>query len=232
MKKLLSISCLFFVCFANKGMAKHYTDLMPPAVKSRVQQGIDCWSKGDTQCLFYYYKALQAAKGNSLATAVVEAELARALIRSGVLDSGLYYINDAQQKANSQPKGDTLTEVFKAEIYSILGMAAYYKSDLQTALQYSLDGANILETYGTKEQLIYVKINIAAVYAQLENPKKAIEYNLYAYRELKKLNITTHRSKIASNLATVYYDNRQNDSALIWGRMAIHLGKEFSYINS
>ncbi|MCC6186504.1 MAG: sensor histidine kinase, partial [Chitinophagaceae bacterium] len=58
------------------------------------------------------------------------------------------------------------------------------------------------------------------------------EYNLYAYRELKKLNITTHRSKIASNLATVYYDNRQNDSALIWGRMAIDLGKEFSYINS
>lgn len=213
--------------------AQPYTHFLPNDLKEKTKAANECFKKGDSSCFGQFYSILSKLEPKSIYYPFVQTSIAIQFVRMGKLDSAAsYLINATNEIARGKIINDTAKVILQGEIQNTYAQIHYKEGKLEMAIEEVLAYAKSLEKYGSKEEVINAKMNLASVYSVSENQEMALKINLEAYKDLEAINSTKRKSMLAANIATIYLKKPDYKNAKIWAQKAIVLGKELSYINS
>lgn len=111
------------------------------------------------------------------------------------------------------------------DAYNLLANSYYYRGALNTAIDYYLKIAVILEDGGNPLHLGYLYSNIAILLGEIGNGDKQIEYLLKSYKLLKENHDEKFIATIASNLALGYFHKQDTANVRKWAQEALTLSE-------
>lgn len=136
------------------------------------------------------------------------------------LDSTMLYSQLSIQNLNPIEK-----QRRDVDSYNLLANCYYFKGELNTALEYYLKIAAILEDGGNPLHLGYLYSNIATLLGETGNDDKQIEYLLKSYKLLDENNDERFIATISSNLALGYYYKKDTANVKKWAEKGIELSE-------
>lgn len=136
------------------------------------------------------------------------------------LDSTMVYSQLAIKNPNPNEK-----QRRDVDSYNLLANCHYFRGELNTALDYYLKIATILENRGNPLHLGYLYSNIATLLGETGNDNKQIEYLLKSYKLLEENQDKKFIATIASNLALGYYHKKDTINAIEWSEKALKLSE-------
>lgn len=230
----MKLKVLFFIVsssvICHLTNAQDYFNLIPEDILNTLKEASKCAENRDNDCHKQYHHALNLAKAQNGCTGCVTVEMARHYINEGLLDSASHYLNKTNKYVEGIKNKTPDILALHAEYYTLVAMQHYIRGNMTSAMGNLLICAQLREEFGNFRNSAYVKMNVANIYQSLGNYEVALNYNMEAETVLK--DYKDHRyASLAGNIATLYYDLKQNDSALVWGKKAIRLGEEFEAIN-
>src|SRR5690554_608760 len=136
------------------------------------------------------------------------------------IDSVIVYAQLAIQNLNPEKK-----QRIDSEAYNILGNSYYYKGELDTAINYYLKNAAILEKGGNQLHLGYLYSNIATLLGSINNDDKRLKYLYKSYKLLDENNDELFIATVASNLGLAYYHKKDTITTIKWSEKALELSE-------
>lgn len=106
-------------------------------------------------------------------------------------------------------------------VYNLTGM-------LDTALVLNLRSVEIARKFGDPERLAACLGNVGASYMQLDQPEKAIEYNLQIVPLLENIPPSVNNGVLYQNLCVLYNDINQFEKAQEFGLKALAIFRQFN----
>lgn len=143
------------------------------------------------------------------------------------LDSTLYYGQLAIENFNPEEKHRS-----DIETHNLMANAYYFKGNKEAAMKYYLKNATVLENGGNPLQLGYLYNNLGALYGQLYDYKKEIEYKQKAFKLLEENNDENYLPLVASGLAQSHHRNKDTISAIKWANKTLSLSENSNNIRS
>lgn len=224
---------LMIVFLGGNAFAQPFTKFLPKDLKDKIWVANECFEKTDSNCFTSFYTILGALDKESGYQPFVKTSIAIQLLRKGEMDSTVIYLDKATKEiAEGKIKNDTAKVTLQADISNVYAEVYYMQGKLEKAIEASLTYIKLLEKYGSAEQKINAKMNLASIYSVSENQEMSIKINLEAYNELERINSTSRKSTLAANLATSYFELQDYTNTKTWAKRAIELGNQLSYINS
>lgn len=171
------------------------------------------------QASFYYYKAVQLAEqypARQLPPSYAYSNLATVLAQLRQYDKALVYAAKALHAATQLR--DTALQVNQL---MNLGVISYEQKDIQQALSY-LEAAAALALHGHDFVSLHkIRVNTAAVYMELGEPRKALQQLLEAAELESVHHIAYHERNVTlSSIGDVYLQLKQWDKARTYFAMA------------
>lgn len=138
----------------------------------------------------------------------------------GELDSVIMYAQLTLENPNPIKK-----QRLDSEAYNILGNCFYYRGELETAINYYLKNAAILEKDDNQLYLGYAYSNIATLFGVINNNDKQLEYLHKSFKLLKSNHDERFIATVASNIALAYYKTQDTLKIINWSKKAIELSE-------
>jgi tetratricopeptide (TPR) repeat protein len=160
-------------------------------------------------------KVAEKSKNNRLIS------FAKAMLALNYLDLGDYSkavsYNKAAIEAASTYEPDILTVVF----YLDMGTIYFTMGKVDSALTYTQKAYETGFKSGINYWLAYNYLQFGSIHAEMKNPTLALSYWKLALDEASRINSPKFASTTYAEIANYYYDNKQNDSAVLYARKAI-----------
>ncbi|MGJ8591166.1 MAG: tetratricopeptide repeat-containing sensor histidine kinase [Aquaticitalea sp.] len=190
-----------------------------PEFKILVTELDNCIKTKDQDCLEISDKLIQKGKKENVPFLdYLYFKKAFYFINRNEFDSTMVYSQLAIK--NPHPVEKQRSDV---DAYNLLANCYHYKGDLNTAINYYLKIAAILENGGNQLHLGYLYSNIATLIAETGNNDKQFEYLLKSYKILKDNNDERFIATIASNLGLAFYHAKDTLNANKWSKDALKL---------
>lgn len=138
-------------------------------------------------------------------------------------DRAISYIELAENEALKTSTPDQSL----ASVYTTKGDFFFDKDVLDITVAYYLKAYNLYKKHNLDQEVAITENNIAIIYAQLNNPEKALKYfkNVYAYH-LKK-NDSGRVAKVLNNIGTLMLE-KKSDSALYYFKASEQIAQRVS----
>jgi tetratricopeptide (TPR) repeat protein/two-component sensor histidine kinase len=184
-------------------------------------QAKECWNTTEESCIPFYQKMLASAKKNKECVPCAEIELVIGLYNESQVDSSIFHAQNVLKEAKNE-KGRLKLEL-EQDAYQLLAGNFVLKGDNQKGIRYLLESGKRVEKLGNKIQIATLQGNLGAIYNNIGNHEKGIQFQKNAFSALKSAGDTKRISVFASNISGAYIDSNNPDSARVWGKKTINL---------
>ena len=222
---ILGILFLYSADFSAQG----YPDLLSGKIKELSTAGNKCWTEGGENCIDYFKEAYQLAqKSDKNCVGCIEVDLAKSYSYLEKFDSAQYFLQRAEVSMKKMNYKDTRVIHLDSEIQSNIAMNFYFLGKIDSAIFYLKKNIKIIDKTGNKKSSAFAKINLASIYASVNDHKSAIQTYLKAYKQLETLKMLddSRMAVLAGNLATSYEEFGNSKSSILWSKRAIDWGKK------
>src|SRR5690606_6112315 len=220
MRVLLFIS-FFLLFFYAKAQNRDIITDVGPEFKALFNEVDDCIEKKGQNCIELINNIIEKGKRENVPFLdYLYGRKAFYFWNRQELDSTIVYCRLVLQNPN--PIESQRTDL---EGYNLMANAYYYKGELNTAINYYLKVAAILEDGGNPIHLGYLYSNIATLLGETNNDDKQLEYLQKAYKLLDENKDERFIATIASNLGLAYYHTKDTIKAIKWSDKALKLSE-------
>ncbi|MDO5655969.1 MAG: histidine kinase [Flavobacteriaceae bacterium] len=220
MRKLL-LFAFFLVGMLSNAQNPNYNIKLTPEFEKLLKELDDCTQDSEKDCLELTYKIIEKGKQEDVPFLdYLFFKKAFYFWHRMELDSVIVSAQLAIQNPNPDKK-----QSVDSEAYNILGNSYYYKGELETAINYYLKNAALLENHGNQLHLGYVYSNVATLFSNINNNAKQLEYLQKSFTLLEKNNDQKFIATVASNLGLAYYQKQDTAKTIEWSEKAIELSK-------
>lgn len=212
----------FFLVFIHTNAQNRLEKIdIGPEFKLLITALEDCTKDSDRDCLEIADKIIAKGKKENVAFLdYLYFKKAFYFWHRNELDSVIVYAQLAIQ--NPHPDEEQRTD---SEAYNILGNSYYYKGELNTAINYYLKNAAILENGSNQLYLGYLYANIATLLGTINNHDKQLEYLQKSYKLLNENKDKQFIATVASNLGLAYYHKKDTTKTIKWSEKALNLSE-------
>lgn len=220
MRQLLLLSFLLSFAFANSQNRVEDVNV-GPEFKALITEWDSCISSKELNCIEIADKIIEKGKRERVDFMdYLYAKKAYYFLTRYELDSVIAYGKLALENLHpvEEERSDTWT-------YHLLASAYYHKGDLDTAIDYYLKMAKILEDGGDPLELGRVYSNIAILLAQSNNTEKQIEYLHKSFKLLEENEDKGFIATAASNLGLAYLHKKDTLNTKKWLETSLELSE-------
>ena len=107
-----------------------------------------------------------------------------------------------------------------------MGALAQHVRRFEQALTVSERALNLFREMGARQQMATALASLGLLYAAMDDPDRAVEYDTQAVKEYQELGCLAEQATVSENIATIYESRREFDHALECMRRGLVLMRE------
>ncbi len=140
-----------------------------------------------------------------------------------------YYVIGMQEKAISMiNKGIRYARrdddsIMVAALLTSAGSVQFMKGNIDSAMIYFIEGADIQEKIGDSIYAAYTYLNMGAALSGVRNFQESNKYFKKSYAILNEKRIVEHLGTVAGNIGLQYYNLKEKDSAMSWAKLSLDI---------